>query len=136
VRKAIADKREIDLRALGDFYAESTVQAADFYDRIARETLGRSPAHVLLMHETDLTRCSSRTWSPRCAPTAGRSSRSTKPSPTRSRSRPDTLVLGGGRVSALAAAAGRDPATLGYERNNEAVLARLFEERVIKKGVP
>ena len=54
VRKALAEKREIDLRALGDFYAETAVQAADFYDRIARETLGRSPAHVFLLHETDL----------------------------------------------------------------------------------
>ena len=47
---------------------------------------------------------------------------------------PDTLYLGGGRVAALAAAAGRDPDSLVYERTNEAELARLFEERVIVKG--
>ncbi|HLT02071.1 MAG TPA: hypothetical protein VK001_07820, partial [Geminicoccaceae bacterium] len=47
---------------------------------------------------------------------------------------PDTLYLGGGRINALAAEAGRDPETLAYPRNDEAELARLFEERVIVKG--
>src|SRR4029078_6512171 len=54
VRKAVADKRVVDRRALGEFYADTAVRGADLYDDIARETLGRSPAHVFLMHETDL----------------------------------------------------------------------------------
>ena len=49
---------------------------------------------------------------------------------------PDTLYLGGGRIAALAAAGGRDPATLVHERTDEAELARLFEERVIVKIAP
>jgi hypothetical protein len=47
---------------------------------------------------------------------------------------PDTLYLGGGRVTALAAAAGRDPDSLVFERTSEAELTRLFEERVIVRN--
>jgi peptidoglycan/xylan/chitin deacetylase (PgdA/CDA1 family) len=135
VRKAMAEKREIDLRALGAFYAETAVQAANFYDRIARETLGRSPAHVFLLHETDLNALfiedvvaalRADGWEIISVDEAFRD--------PIAQVEPDTLVLGGGRVSALAAAAGRDPTGLSYERNSEAVLARLFEERVIVKG--
>jgi peptidoglycan-N-acetylglucosamine deacetylase len=134
-RKAAADKRQIDLRALGEFYAETAVQSADFYDRIARETLGRSPAHVMLLHETDLNALfiedvvaalRADGWEIISIEEAYRD--------PIAQSEPDTLVLGGGRVSALAAAAGRDPDELSYERNSEAELARLFEERVIVKG--
>ncbi len=134
-RKAIADKREIDLRKLGDFYAETAVQAADFYDRIARATLGRSPVHVMLMHETDLNALfledmvaalRADGWQIVPIDEAYRD--------PIAQSEPDTLVLGGGRVSALAVVAGRRPSEVFYERNDEAVLARLFEERVIVKG--
>jgi len=134
VRKALADKREIDLRALGDFYAETAVEAADFYDRIARETLGRSPAHVFLLHETDLNALfivdvvaalQADGWQIITIDEAYRD--------PIAQTEPDTLVLGGGRVSALAAVAGRDRKDLFYARNSEAELARLFEDRVIVK---
>jgi peptidoglycan/xylan/chitin deacetylase (PgdA/CDA1 family) len=46
--------KAIDMDALRDLYVESHVEAAEFYDGLARQTLGRSPAHVLLLHETDL----------------------------------------------------------------------------------
>ena len=52
--QAIRANRAIDLPALGDLFAETIVQTANFNDAIARETLGRSPIHVLLLHETDL----------------------------------------------------------------------------------
>ena len=42
------------MAALRDLYVETLVGAADFTDRIAIETIGRSPAHVILLHETDL----------------------------------------------------------------------------------
>ena len=54
-RKAVEAGTEIDRAALGKLYVETIVQTADFNDRIARETLGRSPIHVLLLHETDLS---------------------------------------------------------------------------------
>jgi peptidoglycan/xylan/chitin deacetylase (PgdA/CDA1 family) len=46
--------KKMDIDALRDLYVESHVEAAEFYDALARKTLGRSPAHVLLLHETDL----------------------------------------------------------------------------------
>ena len=133
--KAIREKREINLRALGDLFAETIVQTANFNDMIARETLGRSPIHVLLLHETDLNAlfladvvAALRVdgWHIVTIDEAY--------ADPLAQMEPDTLYLGGGRVAALAAAAGRDPDSLVFERTNEAELTRLFEERVIAKG--
>jgi peptidoglycan/xylan/chitin deacetylase (PgdA/CDA1 family) len=52
--KAKKAGKRIDQHALRDLYVETHVQAANFADKLARRTLGRSPAHVLLLHETDL----------------------------------------------------------------------------------
>lgn len=46
--------KAIDLEALRALYVETHVQSADFSDDLARRALGRSPAHVLLLHETDV----------------------------------------------------------------------------------
>lgn len=46
--------KTIDMQALRDLYVESHVEAAEFYDALAVKTLGRSPAHVMLLHETDI----------------------------------------------------------------------------------
>jgi peptidoglycan/xylan/chitin deacetylase (PgdA/CDA1 family) len=54
---AIAAKKAgktIDMAGLRDLYVESHVQAADFADQLAVRTIGRSPAHVMLLHETDI----------------------------------------------------------------------------------
>ncbi len=51
---AMAAGHAIDREALRDLYVESHVEAAEFYDGLARQALGRSPAHVMLLHETDL----------------------------------------------------------------------------------
>ena len=53
-RKADKAGKRIDQKALRDLYVETHVEAANFADNLARRTLGRSPAHVLLLHETDL----------------------------------------------------------------------------------
>lgn len=52
--KAAAAGVTMDMEALRDLYVESHVEAAEFYDALARRAIGRSPAHVLLLHETDL----------------------------------------------------------------------------------
>lgn len=55
---AIAAKRRgkpIDMAALRKLYVDTHVQSADFNDALARRTLGRSPMHVLLLHETDVS---------------------------------------------------------------------------------
>lgn len=56
--QAAIDAREagelLDLTKLRDLYVDAHVSAADFYDRLARRVTGRSIAHVMLLHETDL----------------------------------------------------------------------------------
>ncbi|RZI56950.1 MAG: polysaccharide deacetylase, partial [Zymomonas sp.] len=46
--------RPIDIKALRDLYVETHLQSADFTDALMVRTLGRSPAHMLLLHETDM----------------------------------------------------------------------------------
>jgi hypothetical protein len=51
---AARTRRPIDMDALRHLYVETHVQSADFSDALARRTIGRSPVHMLLLHETDL----------------------------------------------------------------------------------
>lgn len=53
-KRAVAQGKAIDREALRKLYVEAHVDAAEFYDTLARKAIGRSPAHVLLLHETDL----------------------------------------------------------------------------------
>jgi peptidoglycan/xylan/chitin deacetylase (PgdA/CDA1 family) len=46
--------KTIDMAGLRDLYVESHVQAADFADALMIKTIGRSPVHVMLLHETDI----------------------------------------------------------------------------------
>jgi peptidoglycan/xylan/chitin deacetylase (PgdA/CDA1 family) len=135
--RAMEAEQAIDLTNLGQLYVETIVDTAEFNDRIARETLGRSPAHVLLLHETDLNALfivdlvaglRAAGWKIITMDEAYRD--------PIARMEPDTLYLGGGRVTALASAAGRDPDSLVHERTDEVELARLFEERVVVRNEP
>lgn len=130
--QALAEGRKVDREALGELFVETIVSTANFNDALARETLGRSPIHVLLLHETDLNALfvpdlvdglRADGWQIVTMDDAY--------ADPLAQMEPDTLYLGGGRVTALAAAAGRDPVTLVHPRTDEAELARLFEERVI-----
>lgn len=51
---AKAAGKTIDMKALRDLYVESHVEAAEYYDALAVKVLGRSPTHVMLLHETDI----------------------------------------------------------------------------------
>lgn len=51
---AVRAGAQVDEDAMRDLYVEVHVEAAEFYDTLAREATGRSPAHVMLLHETDL----------------------------------------------------------------------------------
>lgn len=46
--------KPMDIEALRDLYIQTHVESANFADSLARRTLGRAPAQVLLLHETDL----------------------------------------------------------------------------------
>lgn len=130
--RARAAGQTLDMDALRDLYVEIVVEAAEFADRIARETLGRQPVHVALMHETDLeamflpdavAALRRRGW--RIA-TMDEAYRDPIASVT-----PEARYLGGGRVAAIANAAGHSPRELIPPLNEEATIQRLFNERVL-----
>ncbi|MEL7319863.1 MAG: polysaccharide deacetylase family protein [Pseudomonadota bacterium] len=52
---ATREGQAIDHAALSALFIESHVEAAEFYADLAERALGRQPAHVMLMHENDLT---------------------------------------------------------------------------------
>ena len=52
--KAVRAGKKIDMDALRDLYVETHVRSADFSDALMVRTLGRSPPHMLLLHETDM----------------------------------------------------------------------------------
>lgn len=52
--QAMKAGKPIDLAALRDLYVESHVQAADYADQLMQKTIGRQPAQVMLLHETDI----------------------------------------------------------------------------------
>lgn len=123
--------KAINQQALRDLYVETLMDCVKFYDDVAVKALGRSPRHVLLLHENDLAAqfigdlvaaLRKDGWTivtPRAAyedPIA--------------KIEPDTLLLGQGRVAAIAHTAGMKPVDLVHEREDEAVLDRLFNERV------
>ena len=134
--RAMREDKVMNLNALRDLYVTTLVDTANFYDRIAVETLGRSPAHMLLLHETDLAALfvtdlvaalRADGWQIIAADEVYRD-------PIASRE-PDTWFLGEGRISALAHIKGRRPQDLVHERTDERVLTRLFEERVLMPPV-
>ena len=53
--QAKAAGKALDMAALRDLWVESHVEAAEYYDGLARRALGRSPAHIMLLHEADVT---------------------------------------------------------------------------------
>ena len=48
------DAKALDMDALRDLYVSWHVEAAKFYDDLAIKAIGRSPAHVMLLHENDI----------------------------------------------------------------------------------
>jgi peptidoglycan-N-acetylglucosamine deacetylase len=132
VRKAGAEGRKPDMNALRDLYLEMMLSAVDTYDGLAREALGRSPAHVLLAHENDLSALfvddlvaalRKRGWTIISPEEAYRD--------PIARDVPDTLRNGNGRVAALAAVRGIGEDRLGNPFHDEALLKQLFERRVL-----
>jgi len=53
-RTAVSEQKQIDFQKLRTIYIEHLWKSIQFYDNIALKTLGRSPKHVLLLHENDL----------------------------------------------------------------------------------
>jgi len=53
-RTVVSEQKQIDFHKLRTIYIEHLWKSIQFYDNIALKTLGRSPRHVLLLHENDL----------------------------------------------------------------------------------
>lgn len=125
--------KAIDMAALRDLYVESHVEAADVYDGLARRTLGRSPAHVLVLHETDLAALfigdlvaglRRAGWTIVTADEAF--------ADPIGQLQPDVRVAQGTLTEALAWEKGL-PAPRWYVRNDMRLANRLFAERVLKE---
>jgi len=54
LQTALREKKKIDYDKLRQIYLEHLWKSITFYDQMARAVLGRSPKHVLLLHENDL----------------------------------------------------------------------------------
>jgi peptidoglycan-N-acetylglucosamine deacetylase len=52
--QAKKDGKPMDMEALRKLYIQVQMSAVEYHDTLAKKTLGRSPAHVMLLHETDL----------------------------------------------------------------------------------
>lgn len=53
-QQALKSKKKIDRKALRDFYVQTLMDGVKYYDQMAMDVLGRSPKHILLLHENDL----------------------------------------------------------------------------------
>jgi peptidoglycan/xylan/chitin deacetylase (PgdA/CDA1 family) len=128
---AVRAGKTLDRDALRALYIESHVEAAEFYDGLARRTMNRSPAHVLLLHETDLaalwiadlvSALRSRGWEIVTADQAFADPLRTV--------MPDVPVAQGTLIEAIAWQKGL-PAPRWYERNNLTIANRIFSEQVL-----
>jgi peptidoglycan-N-acetylglucosamine deacetylase len=131
-RDAVTRGDEMDMDALGALYVEMIVGSANFYDDLAVRVLGRSPRHVVLLHELDLTALYIDDLV-----AALRADGWTIVSPDRAYAdpiamhAPDTLILNQGRIAALAAVAGLEPRELIGPLEEESEVDALFAARVL-----
>ena len=130
VERAAREGDSIDWQALRRLYLELVLAPVAFYDAIASEALGRSPAHVLLLHENDLAALYLGDLV-RALAAAGWTlvDPDTAYADPIAAVEPDTLFLGQGRVAAIAHAQGRAPRTLVHASEDEAAIDRMIAER-------
>lgn len=134
LQNAIADGKQVDYDALKNTYITVLWESILFYDEIANKTLGRSPKHVLLLHENDMAALfigdlieyiRAKGWkiiSPQEAykdPIAFTS--------------PDVLFNGQGRVAAIAKGKGWDEKRLRDAGSSERYLDSYFKENGVFK---
>lgn len=131
-RKAIRAGKKVNEALLKNVYIEHIWKSIQFYDDVAKKHLGRSPKHVLLLHENDLAAkflgdliqfLRAKGWkiiSPTEAyqdPIAGEI--------------PDVLFNGQGRVAAIARSKGVPAKDLIQDSEDELYLDQLLLERKV-----
>lgn len=129
---AVKSNTKVNYNELKKFYLDHIWNSIQFYDNIARQVLGRSPKHVLLLHENDLAALflgdliqllRDKGWriiSPQEAYTD-----------LIAKDIPDVLFNNQGRVGAIAFAKGLKPAALVQQSEDEKYLDQLLIERKV-----
>jgi peptidoglycan-N-acetylglucosamine deacetylase len=131
-QNAVTAGKTVDYDRLRDAYVDLLSDSIEFYDQVAVKELGRSPRHVLLLHENDLAAMHLGELVKRLRKTGW-----TIVSPERAFQdpiasvEPDTLALGSGRIIAMAIAKGYTGPTGRWE--DEEKLQREFERRRVWK---
>jgi peptidoglycan-N-acetylglucosamine deacetylase len=132
IRKAQNDNLEVDFQKLKEVYIEHIWNSIVFYENIAKTIIGRSPKHVLLLHENDLAahflgdllrHIKSKGWEIISVEDAY--------SDPISEEIPDVLFNGQGRVAAIANSKGVAPAKLIQESEDEVYLENLLKEKKV-----
>ncbi|MCB0284457.1 MAG: polysaccharide deacetylase family protein [Calditrichaeota bacterium] len=132
LQRALKEGKQVNYEILKDLYINTLWQAITFYDDIALKTLGRSPKHVLLLHENDLAALfiadlvkyiRAQSWkiiSPQEAYTDPIAS-----------TIPDVLFNNQGRVAAIAKSEGWKIKDLILDSEDEKYLDDLFESKKV-----
>jgi len=128
---------EFELDDLRDLYVDVITRSTEFYDALAQDLLGRSPHHVLLLHENDLAALFIGDLVAELRRRGFRIIPATEAfrDPIAERE-PDTLFLGQGRIAALAHEAGAPPRELVSPTEDENYLRARFEEEVTALPAP
>jgi peptidoglycan-N-acetylglucosamine deacetylase len=128
-QQAIKAGRTVDFDKLRDLYISILWDAIRFYDDLARNALGRSPRHILLLHENDLaalfiddliTHVRNNGWKIISPEEAYNDSIAIHV--------PDVLMNNQGRVAAIAREKGFEPRQLHHEAEDEVYLDSLIEK--------
>ena len=132
LRKAVRENKKVNYNLMKAVYLEHVWNSIQFYDSIGQQVLNRSPKHVLLLHENDLSALfigdliqllKDKGWkiiSPEEAytdPICGEV--------------PDVLFNGQGRVGSIAYAKGWKPEQLIQQSEDESYLDKLLESRKV-----
>ncbi len=130
--EAAQSQQNVDLDALRLVYIDVLVGAVDFFDSLARETLDRSPAHVLLLHENDLAalfiddlvvELRKQGWEIISPDEAYQDPIASKT--------PQTLMAGEGLVAALAVEKGIEAGRLSHLAVEETQIDQLLADRLV-----
>ncbi len=131
-KAAVDAGRSVDVEALRDVYVEMLLGAANFYNDVALESLDRSPAHIMLLHENDVAASFIGDFV-----AALRDDGWTIIHPDEAYSDPiavqvpETLLAGQGRVAALAIEAGHDNRRLTHLAIEEDQIDALLAKRKV-----
>lgn len=128
--QALKQNKNVNMKLLGDLYVDHVYESIKFYDGVARRHLGRSPRHVLLLHENDLaalfigdliTRLKNDGWKIITPYEAYQDPIATH--------MPEVLFNGQGRVAAIAREKGIPARQLVQESEDEVYLDELVKKR-------